>query len=409
MDRRPSIVDRQQRRKEIGARARHGVVEDIAAVEVAIPLCGQIVQKSGENMATHSTQLPSDPAVGIFPSKPTPGALGVFTRLSKVGEITQLEVERKSRVWEVRAHLSDHVPLAGTIASILERSSHHLLHVNPQENPLWIYLHKGGRNVVYFGLFNDDAGKLDYISVKVQTILPSNAVLLARGPINTLLDLIARNQNMPLVIQRLDLMSPTTGDVLLSEGLVPEPSGIVIGPLGGIMQETPFAPYEALYREAITNPSPFYRLLCAWKMYEGTGRLRRWARKESKKHGVVERIPADPQFEEKDLIEFGFDRQFVKGITSASQLFEKLRQSRNAISHFLIDTKGGEALVYLADGKQLRHYSISAAALLYYSQKALQDLRLFCINRIQFPHGSILPMIQDRDQFVVRAADHGMI
>jgi hypothetical protein len=89
------------------------------------------------------------------------------------------------------------------------------MQVNPSENPLWIYLHAGGRKAVYYGLFNDAKGRLDYITVKVQSALPSNALLLARGPINALLDVMVRNYPMPLLIQRLDLMSPTVGDVLL--------------------------------------------------------------------------------------------------------------------------------------------------------------------------------------------------
>jgi hypothetical protein len=69
-------------------------------------------------------------------------------------------------------------------------------------------------------------------------------------------------------------------------------------------------------------------------------------------------------------------------------------------------------MVYVADGGQLRHYSASAAAMLHYSHKALEDLRLFSVqNGIHFWGGGsmILPMPQNRDQFVVRASDYGLI
>jgi hypothetical protein len=36
-------------------------------------------------------------------------------------------------------------------------------------------------------------------------------------------------------------MSPSNGAVLLSECLISEPQGVVIGPMGGIMQAIPFA------------------------------------------------------------------------------------------------------------------------------------------------------------------------
>ncbi len=131
--------------------------------------------------------------VSVFPDMPTPGALGAFTRPEKINEILELERSKTSRLWEVRAFISDHVPLAGNPPDRLKEAGHHFLHVNPSENPLWIYLHAGGRRAVYYGLFNDANGKLDYIVVKVQSALPSNALLLARGPINALLDVMVRN------------------------------------------------------------------------------------------------------------------------------------------------------------------------------------------------------------------------
>jgi hypothetical protein len=355
---------------------------------------------------------PQSQIVGVFPPMPTPGALGVFTRPEKIEEIKQLETERTPRVWEVRAYLSDHVPLAGDPSGVLAKTGEHFLQVNPSENPLWIYLHAGGRNAVYYGLFNDAAGKLDYILVKVQSSLPSNAILLARGPINALLDVLVRNHPMPLVIRRLDLMSPLSGDVLLSEFLIPEARGVSIGPLGGIMQSTPFAPYDALYREALVSSSPFYRLICGWKMYEGADKIRGKVRKECGQRKIPAKLPPDPKIRPNDLVRFGFDEKFAEGVTCARDLFEKLRQTRHAIAHFLIENDSGESHVYLADGSQLRYYSMSGSAMLHYSHQALEDLRLFCGgNGIHFlgKGGMILPMPQNKDQFIIRAADYGLI
>src|SRR5579859_3046714 len=135
--------------------------------------------------------------VGLYPEIPTPGALAAVAWPEKTQEIKELEQERELRMWEVRAYLSDHVPLAGFLADTLQKPGVHFMHVNPKENPLWIYLHAGGRRAVYYGLFNDAAGKLDYIAVKVQTKLPSNAIMLARGPVNALLDVMVRNYPMP--------------------------------------------------------------------------------------------------------------------------------------------------------------------------------------------------------------------
>ena len=350
--------------------------------------------------------------MSVFPSNPTPGALTVFVRPDKVEEIKQLEKEQTLRMWEVRAYLSDHAVLGGTPFAALKERGNHSLYVNPKENPLWIYLHAGGRNAVYYGLFNGSDGRLEYIAVNVYSKLPSNAVLLARGPINALLDVIVRDHPMALVIHRLELISPTSGDVLLSECQLPEGRGIMMGPLGGIMQAVPFAPYDALYREALASPSPFYRLICGWKMYEGTDKLRGFVRKECEKRNLPSRLPADPPISTEDLLKFGFDASFAKDISCARDLWAKLKETRNAISHFLIDTDEGEAGVYVADGAQLRHYSMSAAAMLHYSHQALEELRLFSGKvGIHFwgAGGMILPMPQNRDQFPIRASDYGVI
>ena len=348
---------------------------------------------------------------GIFPTNPTPGALVGIFRPDKVEEVNQLEKEHTLRMWEVRAYLSDHVLLAGTIFAALKERGNHSLFVNPKENPLWIYLHSGGRRAVYYGLFNEPDGKLDYIAVKVHAKLPSNALLLARGPINALLDVFVRNNPMPLLIHRLDLISPSSGEILISECLMPEARGVMMGPLGGIAQAVPFAPYDALYREALVSPSPFYRLICGWKMYEGTDKIRGQVRRECESRKLSARLPPDPKITTDDLVGFGFNADFAKGINCARDLFEKLRETRNAISHFLINTEEGEAGVYVADGAHLRHYSMSAAATLHYSHQALEDLRLFSgkTGIHMWTRGSaILPLPQNRDQFPIRASDYGM-
>ena len=343
----------------------------------------------------------------IAPLDPTSGAIGTFAKYNRLEEIKQLELERRLRVWEVRAIISDYIPLTGGADAVLSRSQHHLLHLN--ENPLWIYLHSGGRNAIYYGLFGDNENKLRYISVSVESRLPSNALLLARRPVNALLDVFTRDWHMPLLIQRLDLISPKDGETLVSEFLIPERQGMKLGPLGGIMQAVPFAPYDALYREALTTSSPFYRLLCAWKLYEGTNRIRRWIREQCQQRQVVEKMPGDPEVDQQELIRIGFDPVFVTGIKKAKDLFDRLAEQRNAIAHFLIERDGQESHVYVADGSHLHAYAVGSAALLRYAHRILEELRLFCTRNVPFFVGSaILPTPQNRHQFIVKAAEYGL-
>jgi len=359
---------------------------------------------------TPDPQVPPNANISVFPQEPSSGAIGAFSKFRKLEQVKQLEQERIARTWEVRAYISDHVPLTGGADDVLSRPGYHLFRVNPNENPLWIYLHSGGRNAVYYGLFGDETGRLKYISVSVESGLPSNALLLARGPINALLDVFTRDSGMPITVQRLELMSPLDGEVLISEFLIPERNGVILGPLGGIVQAPPFAPYDALYREALTTASPFYRLLCAWKMYEGTNRIRQWVRKECERRRISDQMPPDPDVDAQELIRLGMDATFAGGIRRARDLFEKMREQRDAIAHFLIERDEGETHVYVADGRQLHAYAVGAAVLLRYAHRVLEELRLFCSRRMLGLGGGamILPTSQNRNEFIVRAADYGL-
>src|SRR6185437_1001928 len=165
--------------------------------------------------------IPPNAHMLIFPSRePFPGSLGAFAEYQKLQEIKKTEEQRQPRVWEVRAIISDHVPLSGGADEAISQQPQHKLHLN--ENPLRIYLHAGGLNAVYYDLVAEENGKLKHIAVRVESSLPSNALLLARKPINALLDVFTRDWNMPLLIQRLEILSPDDGQILVTEMLVPQ-------------------------------------------------------------------------------------------------------------------------------------------------------------------------------------------
>ncbi len=178
-----------------------------------------------------------------------------------------------------------------------------------------------------------------------------------------------------------------------------------MGPLGGIIQSVPFATYDAILREAITSTSPFYRLLCAFRIYEGTSVIRRGIRQECERLGINERMPADPEVNQNELVGFAFAPEIARNIRRASDLFESLRVYRNAISHFLIEGDEGDAHVYLADGEMMRGYSIAAAAALRYAQLTVNSLRAFYVAHLERrigARGMVLPLPQQRDAYIVR-------
>jgi hypothetical protein len=350
----------------------------------------------------------ADPLVLLSPQEPLPCTLAILARRSKLPEIQGLQLERRQRIWRVRGVVSDSVPLSGDGDAAIAREADSQFFLN--QNPISIYLHAGGRSAVYYDLIGDAQNRLQFIEVQVESALPDNALLLAHKPINALLDVFVRLKSMPLLAQRLELLSPADQSVLAYEMVLPCRQGISFGPMGGLMQRSIFAPYDALYREAITSSSPYYRLLCAWKVYDGIGRIRRFMREKAEEFGIQERLPPDPPVDRDELTRLGFTPDFLDRVRTANDIFGQLTEMRNGIAHFLFRSGAGEGHVYLADGIQLRIYSTAASALLLYAERMLSVLRDYYNRNLEarLMKGMILPMPQNRAMFIVRARDAGV-
>ena len=99
-----------------------------------------------------------------------------------------------------------------------------------------LYLHSGGWNAVYVDLVGGHNDRLDHIELRVECKF--------LRPLNAFLDVLATHFAQPLCLQRLELISPLDGEVLVYQMLLPAAKGIMFGDLGGFMQAVPFAPYD---------------------------------------------------------------------------------------------------------------------------------------------------------------------
>lgn len=339
----------------------------------------------------------------VDPREPMPGVIGVAVPEERLTEIQSVEQARTRRLWRVRGVISDHIPLAGDVRAVIDSQRTHNFFLN--SDCLTIYLHRGGRDAIFFDLVAQPGGRLDYIEVRVETDLPSNAFLFARQPLNEVLDALVRTPpNPPLLLQRLELVSPNDGGILAYEVTLPFNRGVRFGPMGGILQWNVFAPYFAIFREAITSSSPFYRLLCAWRVFEGIQTIRQWLREQCERLNLQEKLPKEPEVDTAHLQRMGFPPEFCARIRRVSDLFNELRELRTGIAHFLFEGEAGNAHVYLARGHEIRHYSLSSAILLSYATKAIDDLRLFYTTHVEpkLRGSQILPMVEQRDRFVVK-------
>jgi len=341
-----------------------------------------------------------DPFILVDPPEPLPAGLGVVMLRSRLGTLKGMQERNLQGRFLVRALLSDHVPLSGSVRQILSRPVQHSLFV--QGNPLTMYLHHGGRNAVFFDLLPEAADKLKSIEVEVETKFPSNAFLAARTAFNCLLDSVMRVRWLPITISRLDLHIAGEVEPLCHQLVLPFDESLRIGPLGGIHQFPPIAAYEAVVREAITATSPFYRLLCAYRLYEGLQPLRRWLRDTAAKLQIDTRLPKPREVDPRELMLYGFSEEFRSGLRTTDDVWKKMTEHRNSVAHFL-SRKSGAAL-RIFEGATYYEYSLCGAYLLKCANEGFRDLWQYFSKHLNshLTRGSILPLAEQREMFILR-------
>jgi hypothetical protein len=165
----------------------------------------------------------------------------------------------------------------------------------------------------------------------------------------------------------------------------------------------PFAvAYEALIREAITTGSPYYRLLCAYRLYEGLQPLRKTIRELAEKFGVTAQMPKPPTVDLEFLKRVGFTPDFLEKLKHAEDFWKESAALRHAAVHFLLDGSSGP--ISLSHGGTYHVYSLVGAVLLQYSHQAFRELSGHATKYFgdRLTRGSVLPMIQRRDDFLLR-------
>jgi hypothetical protein len=348
--------------------------------------------------------MPKRYAVG-FPPQPTAGVSGICIPEEHQEEIARLEAERKVRLWTVSAIISDHVPLAGELEEAIYRPLRHTLILN--ENPLTIYVSQNGRNAVYYDLKGGTDNRLSHIELRVETDLPERAIRLAWQPFSSLLDNIVRNHSLPLIISRLELLSPDSGEAIAYNLLLPNSSSLLMGPLGEIVLDPAFMAVDAVWREALVSSSPFYRLLCAYRMEAACLQMRTVMRSALKSRGLNVRLPPEYSVDAATLVGLGMPMADVTQLKTVRDLLAKFRPLRNAIAHFFIDDSVAwekKVPTPISDGDAIRTYSIASSAVLYYVHLEIESLRIFFTqNNLQDSmRGTILPLPERKLDFPVR-------
>lgn len=339
----------------------------------------------------------------IYPANPVPGMLAIFLPESMVNTLGEIERARKYETYKVAGIVADHIPLEFEMREFLSRPSNSL--VTLSESPLTLNLHYGGSNVFFYDLIADGEKALHHIEVEIEADHPNAALQPARTQINQLLDTLMREIWLPLNIIRLDVFISGSEKPLLQQAVFPFNRILQFNLLGGFQTHYVFSTYESLLREAINATSPYYRLLCSYRLMEGIKFLRHKLRQICEKlASEPPPLPKPPKVEQDIFDNFWFRFEPGTEIKTVDQLISSTKPLRDAVGHFL-SKEFGETALHMSSGENFRLYSAVGAILLHYAHMSFRDLLVYFNQHLSSEvfRGSILPLPELRKTFTQKA------
>ena len=225
-----------------------------------------------------------------FPQPVLPGALIMAFCESRLREIGMLSFHKERKTFTVRAVMTDR-PQASNCALEDVVTFQPCTHVVLKDGAFPAFKYYSNGKAVLFDLICDSDQRLTHIQTYVSATRPELALGYARAAISQFIDTLVMHTENPISIQRMELMSLEDSGVLAFEITVPSRVITNVQKFHSLRAGGPFLNTEAIYREAITNSSPYYKLLLAYRGYEGVPQVRRMLKKLSADLGVSARLP----------------------------------------------------------------------------------------------------------------------
>ncbi len=362
--------------------------------------------EASQRMADKSSTPPAD-QLWLPPFTALPGTQTMIYRDSCTRELVGLSMAKERRVFRVRTIVTDqNQPLNCSLEDLLAFQPQNRLPLPDGNFPAW--KHYGGSRAVFYDLCADESGNLSAIEVEVSAKRPELALAYARAAVNQFLDGLTATVPHPIVIQRLELLSPNDNRTVLAYQItMPHQCATNIPRFGGISPNPLFSGIEAVLREALTNPSPYYRLLLAYRGFEGVKRLRRQLPELAKKHNIDVPPLKDTQLDKTEMAQHGF-REDILMFEKLDQLMEHYKNLRDACAHFFVGSRGKAARQHLHLSSTIVHTCGKVAALmLIYVRRDLAYLKNYHVRYLApVTHvGMLLPMEGARERFRVICPD----
>jgi hypothetical protein len=206
----------------------------------------------------------------------------------------------------------------------------------------------------------------------------------------------------------LELLSPDNNtDILAYQITMPHQLATNLPRIGGIFPTGASTGVEAVLREALTNPSPYYRLLLAYRGFEGIKRIHREFAAFVRKHNVEAPPLEAVKLDRTEMAQHGF-RGEVLEVETLQQVIDLYRDLRDAAAHYFLGSRGSGARQHLKFSSTLAHtYGRVSALMLNQLRRELVHLKQYHQRFIaaRTHVGMVLPMEAVRERYVVVSPD----
>jgi len=268
------------------------------------------------------------------------GNVEVIIPESSRSQILEIQKDRKERLFLGRAYLSSIYDNTRPYEKILKFTGATLIKMSEKELRFHIsWKHSG---VVF--IFRRNSHKmLNRVEAYTKGTLPSNALNTFKSALYNLIDRLVYILKCPIYVQSIVLL--INNKPLLYELPITFAGEKNIAYGGGFNSVHWFAPLDALEREAICSSSPFYKLLCRFRIYEGVHYLRKELRSFACKINQKAKIPKTPRITKGELQALRVNEGTLSKIKTYEEIAKSHRELRNGVAHFLMKKPKGAMIM----------------------------------------------------------------
>ncbi|MBA7609824.1 hypothetical protein ES703_17018 [subsurface metagenome] len=269
------------------------------------------------------------------------GNVEVIIPESSRSQILEIQKDRKERLFLGRAYLSSIYDNTRPYDKILKFTGATLIKMSEKELRFYINWQNSG---VVFSFRCNSRKMLNRVEAYTKGTLPSDALDIFKSALYNLIDRLVYILKCPIYVQSIVLL--INNKPLLYELPITFAGEKTIAYGGGFNSVYWFAPLDALEREAICSPSPFYKLLCRFRIYEGIIHyLRKELRFFANKVNQKEKIPKTPRITKGELQALRLNEGTLPKIKTYEEIAESHRELRNGVVHFLMEEPKGAMII----------------------------------------------------------------